>query len=273
MRSCSCGLLAIVLAVPALADEKPKPISVPYKLTGTNHVMVRVKLNGKGPFNFIVDTGAPALFVATKVAKKAGTEPDKNGWGDFDTFELEGGLKLEHVSGKIDDPFQLEGMNSLGIAGVELHGMIGYNLLAKYKITYDFTSDKLTLTELPGFKPANPPSFAGKGGQGGLEMIGTMMKFLGPLMGFKGPPVRKPRGYLGLELDGTTVKSVLADGPAAKAGLQTGDKIKNFGGKSVDNLDELAERAAKRGAGEEITLTIERDGSDKRITLTLGRGL
>src|SRR5262245_21514290 len=117
MRSCSCGLLAIVLAVPAFADEKPKPISVPYKLTGTNHVMVRVKINGKGPFNFIVDTGAPALFVATKIAKKVGVSKEKDGFGTFDSFELEGGLKIEKARGAIEDPFQLEGMNGMGLAG------------------------------------------------------------------------------------------------------------------------------------------------------------
>ena len=79
MRFTACAAAALLLAVPAWADEKPKEkgksYEIPYKLTATNHIMVRLKLNGKGPFNFIVDTGAPALFVATKVAKKAGTEP------------------------------------------------------------------------------------------------------------------------------------------------------------------------------------------------------
>ena len=57
------------------ADEPKKGAKahpVPFKLTDTQHVMVRVKINGKGPFNFIVDTGAPIMFVATPVGKKAG---------------------------------------------------------------------------------------------------------------------------------------------------------------------------------------------------------
>jgi hypothetical protein len=280
MRFLACAAAALLLAVPAWADDKPKEkaksYEIPYKLTSTNHIMVRLKLNGKGPFNFIVDTGAPALFVATKIAKKAGCEPDKEGWGTFDTFEMEGGLKLKDVRGKIDDPFQLEGMNGLGIAGVELHGMIGYNLLAKYKITYDFTSDKLGLTELPGFKPQDTPSFGG-GGQGGLELIGKMMKLIGGMMGFKGPPERKPRGYLGVDLEATkdavTVRSVMPDSPADKAGLKVGDKIVNFDGKTIDRLTQLIERASKHPAGNEITIAVERDGSEKRITLTLGKGL
>ena len=45
------------------------------------HILVRAKINGKGPFNFILDTGAPALFVSTKVCDKIGVKSDKKGWG------------------------------------------------------------------------------------------------------------------------------------------------------------------------------------------------
>src|SRR5215468_1920472 len=47
-----------------------RSFQVPYRLTDTNHFLVRVRLNGKGPFNFLVDSGAPALFVATETARK-----------------------------------------------------------------------------------------------------------------------------------------------------------------------------------------------------------
>lgn len=281
MRIIACAAAALLLAGPAWADDKPKEqaksYEIPYKLTSTNHIMVRLKLNGKGPFNFIVDTGAPALFVATKIAKKAGVEPDRDGFGTFDTFELEGGLKIDKFPGKIDDPFQLEGMNSLGLAGVELHGMIGYTFLARYKVTYDFTSDKLILAELPGFTPKSPPSLRGEGGQGGLEFLGQAIKLLGRFMGFKGPPDRVPRGFLGIEVeegkDSVAIKSVLPGSPADKAGLKAGDKITNLGSKSVEKIVQLAEQASKRPAGDEVTFTVERDGSERKITLTLGKGL
>lgn len=277
MRYYCCGLAALLIGLPAFADEKPKPVSVPYKLTGTNHVMVRVKINGKGPFNFIVDTGAPALFVATKVAEKVGVKKGKDGWGTFDHFEIEGGLKIDKARGAIEDPFQLEGMNSLGMAGIELHGMIGFNLLAKFKIQYDFTSDKLVLTPLPGFDPGVPPRFNKGGGQGGLELIGTAMKFLGPLMGFKGVPKRKPRGFLGVELAETnstvTVKSVLPGSPADKAGLKVGDTIKDMNKNKIDLISDLTKAADKRSAGDEVTFTLIRDGTEKSVTIELGKGL
>jgi len=66
------GVTLLLAGLPARGDEKPhnsppKPensYEIPYKLTDTKHVMVRVKLNGKGPFNFILDTGAPALIIS-----------------------------------------------------------------------------------------------------------------------------------------------------------------------------------------------------------------
>jgi hypothetical protein len=168
-------------------------------------------------------------------------------------------------------------MNSLGMAGIELHGMIGFNLLAKFKIQYDFTSDKLVLTPLPGFDPGVPPRFNKDGGQGGLELIGTAMKFLGPLMGFKGVPKRKPRGFLGVELAETnstvTVKSVLPGSPADKAGLKVGDTIKDMNKNKIDLISDIAKTASKRSAGDEVTLTIIRDGAEKTVTVELGKGL
>src|SRR5271169_3535874 len=141
-------LLALGLLAPPLRADEPKKaeveqFQVPYRLTIPKHIMVRAKINGKGPFNFILDTGAPALFVSTAVCKKLGIEPDKTGWGTFDKFEIEGGVVIPKAKGRIEDPFQLEGMNGMGLAGAELHGVIGYNLLARYRIEIDLTKDKM----------------------------------------------------------------------------------------------------------------------------------
>ena len=277
MRYLFCAVAAALLIVPLQAEE-PQSTAVPYKLTDTKHIMVRLKLNGKGPFNFIVDTGAPALFVSTAAAKKAGVEADKEGWAKIDKVELEGGVKLEKVSARVEDPFQLKGMNSMGLAGVELHGMMGYNVLAKFKIQYDLTSDKLLFTPLK-FDPPAPVSLRDdKGGSlGGLELIGDILKFASKLLGFEGPPDRKPRGFVGFDLERTDgkllVKSVLEGSPAAKAGLKAGDHIKRFGSDEVDLVREVVKLVGKKQPGAEVTITIERDGKEQKLTLKLGRGL
>src|SRR5580692_688652 len=165
------ALAMFVGLFPALAcadDPKPadKPVKyeIPYRLTETNHVQVRVKINGKGPFNLILDTGAPALFLPKQVAKKAGIDVNEKGFGAVEKFEFEGGLTVDKVRAHVTDIFQVEGMNSLGVAGVELHGMIGYEVLAKFKITYDFTSDKRLFEPLVGFTPPPQEKINAKGG-------------------------------------------------------------------------------------------------------------
>src|SRR5437588_12559768 len=94
--------VAAALAAPTVRADEPKTVPttrtdaptvlVPYRLTRTQHVLVRAKINGKGPFNFILDTGAPALFVAKKVADGIGVTADKRGRATFDRFEVEGGV-------------------------------------------------------------------------------------------------------------------------------------------------------------------------------------
>jgi hypothetical protein len=280
-------LAAAVLAAPAAAADPPKRYDIPYRLTDTKHVLVRAKLNGKGPYNFILDTGAPAVFVPKKVAKEVGLKLDEKGWGNFDTFEVEGGLTVDKAQGRVEDLFQLEGMNGMGLAGVELHGVIGYNVLAKYRVTYDFAADKLAFVPLDGFDPP-PIRRVGKGGggQGGLEVLGPVMKMFAALMGITPNFETKPRGFLGVEVDerkdGVFVKSVLPDGPAAKAGLQPGDKIVAVGvtaGKrkprmvDIDVPNDLPRALANVRQGDEARIEVRRGDKTETVTLTFGRGL
>jgi serine protease DegQ len=269
----ACGLTATASA-PA-ADEKARTkYEVPFRLTDTKHVMVRVKINGKGPFNLIMDTGAPAVFLTKAVAKKANVALDEKTWANFDSFELEGGLKVEKPRGRVEDLFQLDGMNGLGIAGVELHGVIGYNVLAKYRIQYDFTADKLVMEEIPGFDPPPLVPLGGKAG-GDLQAMGPLMKMLAALMGIKPNFETVPRGFIGLlsEDDGVTVKSVFAGSPAEKAGLKPGDVIVSVKDADVTDGKELAAALAKQGVGAKVALTVKRGDKMESLKLELGRGL
>ena len=133
-----CTGLALALAAPLRADE-PKKVGlktyeVPYQLTKTLHILVRAKINGKGPFNFIVDTGAPLLYITTSAAKKIGLpvkmekrekdkkEIEKGGNVEvLDRFDIEGGPGHRKIKALVETPFQLECMNAMGLPGEELH--------------------------------------------------------------------------------------------------------------------------------------------------------
>ena len=88
-------------------------------------------------------------------------------------------------------------------------------------------------------------------------------------------------GISGIDLDETTakkynlvvgiyVKSVEDFSSAEKGGLKSGDVIIEADGKSIKSMDELNEIKNSHQIGVTMKLKINRDGSEKEITLTLG---
>ena len=278
----SCAALASLCLAPSARAGEPatpaaKSFQVPYRLTKPKHILVRAKINGKGPYNFIVDTGAPALFVAVPVADKVGVKADDKGWSTFDRFEIEGGVVLTKLKGRVETPPQVEGMNGLGLAGVELHGMIGYNVLARYRMEIDFTRDKMVWTPLD-YKMKAPVSLGGrKGGAGGIDLLGGILKSVGSLLGTKASPPVRLRGFLGVELkdgdDNPIVQAVLADGPAGKAGLKAGDHITHVQGRTVLDTQDVDRFLRRLNPGDSIKLTVQRGDDKKDIAVKLGEGL
>lgn len=269
MKAC-CALLTIAFLAPAVhADGKKesRPVQVPYRLTGSCHILVRARINGKGPFHFVVDTGAPALFVSTDVCKKFGIQPDKDGWGTFTSFELEGGVQVGKIQGKVADPFQLKGINQLGLAGTELHGVLGANLLGRFRIEIDFSSDKMTWTRL-AHEPVLPKEL-------GVAKMNEMEKML-PALGSKKAAKLVARGFLGIELEekegGVAVSAVLKGSPAASADLKPGDQIAQCQGAKVTKLADLQKVTARLTPGDELRLTITRGEKTHEVKVTLGKG-
>ena len=88
-------------------------------------------------------------------------------------------------------------------------------------------------------------------------------------------------GISGIDLDESTakkynlvvgvyVKSVEDFSSAEKGGLKAGDVIIEADGKSIKSMDELNEIKNSHQIGDTMKLKINRDGSEKELTLTLG---
>ena len=310
---CRWLLLAPLLILPLLSGaEEPKkveakkeaeakPGTVPFRLTDTHHTLVRVKINGKGPFNFVVDTGCPVFLIAEPVGEKIGL---KKGWATLDKLEFEGGLELTKVKARVETPFQIEGMNGMGLAGVELHGLMGYTVLAKYKMEFDYTQKQMIWTPLKS-EPLAPVALGGKGAKdvagGGMDIMIAVVKVLTLFAGIGPAPPPEPRGFFGFELseqgEQVTVARVLAQSPAAEAGLKKGDRILMVGtanvsmpagaafgsvggdrililrGTKASSVNEVLRKASTLTAGKTLRLTIERNQKKQDLKIRAGDGL
>ncbi len=103
----------------------------------------------------------------------------------------------------------------------------------------------------------------------GVGMIGVTARAHDP-----GPPGAR-LGWLGIVMygssgDGTTVKGLVEDGPAAKAGLKKGDRIRAIDGVAIEDYWDITNVLRKKGPGDSVGLEIVRDGEELTINVTLG---
>jgi putative serine protease PepD len=88
-----------------------------------------------------------------------------------------------------------------------------------------------------------------------------------------GQPVR--HAYVGVFLNssstgGAGITSVQPGSPASRAGLQRNDLVTAIDGKTVSSTEQFIETVDTYNPGQTINLTIQRQGSTKHISLTLG---
>ncbi len=78
--------------------------------------------------------------------------------------------------------------------------------------------------------------------------------------------------YLGLTLEGDTtpVRSVVAGGPAQRAGLRAGDRLAEVGGVVVDGPDAVRSRLARCKPGDELHLGLVRAGRALALSVRVG---
>ena len=69
---------------------------------------------------------------------------------------------------------------------------------------------------------------------------------------------------------GVVVLHVIADSPAADAGLQRGDIIASVGGESVDSAKDVAQAVRDASPDDVLTLSVQRDDSTLSIDVTIG---
>ena len=76
--------------------------------------------------------------------------------------------------------------------------------------------------------------------------------------------------YLGVQTTdatggGAQVASVVDGGPAANAGLRAGDVVRSVNGEEVEDSSSLSTLVGKQSPGDEVTLTVTRDGDEQTL--------
>ena len=95
-----------------------------------------------------------------------------------------------------------------------------------------------------------------------------MNPFANPEMPVLGIGMGRVRG-----IHGVVVESVVPGSPAVEAGLRRGDVIVAFDGDKIGDGGELLQLLAKRQPGDDVKLTINRDGDARDVAVKLQRRL
>jgi S1-C subfamily serine protease/photosystem II stability/assembly factor-like uncharacterized protein len=90
--------------------------------------------------------------------------------------------------------------------------------------------------------------------------------------GRRGAPASGP--YLGVNGEdaegGVRLTTIVTNGPAAQAGLKTGDLVQQAGDKSIGKYEELIEEIRSHRIGDKLKLKLRRGDEDRQIEVTLG---
>ena len=73
---------------------------------------------------------------------------------------------------------------------------------------------------------------------------------------------------------GVVVAEIVENGPAAEAGMQKGDIITGFDGRTISSMEQLQQTLEYYAAGEEVDVTVQRSDNgayqEQTLTITLG---
>jgi hypothetical protein len=271
----------MVASLPLRADESPAAQKVPFEMLSvgsrlSGHMAVNVKINGKGPYRLIFDTGAPTMLVSSKVAKEAGLigpnakKPAKRGnlmmpgQVVIDTVEIGGVTASELQAVVLDHPI----VKAIGQVFGPVEGIVGFPFFARFRMAIDYQARELTL-EPNGYQPG--------------DVMTALMTALMPKAGERGKPAPRilaPAALWGFRVSksaddaepGVMIENVFTDGPAARAGLKAGDRLLTMDGRWTDNIADVFQAAEFVKPGTSVDLRVRRGDEERIIRVTPAQG-
>jgi len=147
----------VVLNDYAIAGNAPET-TFPFKLIN-NHIYANVHVNGKGPFQFIFDTGGvnlltPPLTKELGLSAEGHMQGNGAGAGHMDVQLVKvASLRLGDATIK-DQVFAQIPLNSMSnIEGVAMPGMVGFETFRRFVTRIDYGAHTMTLIKPEAFDP------------------------------------------------------------------------------------------------------------------------
>jgi hypothetical protein len=270
--ACFLGVLAAL--TPAVRAQPPvvkpndrKTIVVPFELLDSGHMTIQVKLDGRGPFRVIFDTGAPAVMFSGKAAKECGLIPKDAKPFFLGTYTAPAKPTTVQVgefkaAGIVPDVMDHPTVEALASVFGPLDGLVGFDLFGPEKLTIDYRAKTITVLPAAVAKPYDPAEMKN---QMMAKLLGTGTKAEsttpGALWGFavgKGDKDDKP---------GVDVTEVRTGSAADEAGLKAGDRLLVVSRRWTDSVDDVYRAAAFVWAGKAVKVSVRR--GDKEVERTV----
>ena len=136
-------------------DNGYNSVRIPFKLV-RNLVVIKLKINGRGPFNFILDTGVGLMIITEpKLVDSINLQNKRTikmgGLGEGDAFEayVTPPLKIEipdltsyDVAAAI---LKTDHFNLSNFVGMPIHGLLGYEFFNNLAVKLSFTDSTITV--------------------------------------------------------------------------------------------------------------------------------
>jgi hypothetical protein len=139
--------------VEAPADTLAGEIAFAFEGRGEAALVVPVFVNGEGPWNFVLDTGATITCVEREIAERLVLAPVRGvvgvgaGVGGTGRLEL---VRFDSLAVGQARAFRLDGclldLEHLRALGADVHGLLGLDFLRRFRVSLDFERNVVTLT-------------------------------------------------------------------------------------------------------------------------------
>ena len=134
-----------------------KRITFPFKVI-RNLVVVKVSINNAGPYNFVLDTGVGLMIITDPSLVDSIHIPTKRtikvaGFGEGEAYEAfvttplninVSGIVSHNVSAAI---FKKDHFGLSQYAGINIHGLLGYEFFSKLAVKVNFTDSVITVSK------------------------------------------------------------------------------------------------------------------------------